>query len=157
MIHQRRAIALAAAFALALSPTLAQVFGSAIDISVLSGSASSAQQLPTASGYPLIILTPGYGTATDVRFLIGGSGVTATTSSPVLPPNGMCMNPANGSYISTWGVSGTATVHVTAVTQCPLLAKYHAPSGSPPPSCPNALVFNQPCDSQYIGARIAGL
>ncbi len=119
-----RRLKLAVTLAATLSfcpPGHAQTVGGAADISVLSGSASTAAwPVSTApNAYPAVVLTPATGTTIDIRFKVGGSSVTATSTSAVLPPGGICFNPGSNGYISTYGVSGTATLHVTQYSQCP--------------------------------------
>lgn len=112
------------AIALIITPASieAQVIGGNTDVSVLSGSGSTAAQLPSSTKqFPALLIVPANGNNTDIRWVMGNSSsVLATSTSPVLPPGGICYTAgAPNNFISTYGVSGTATLHISQLTLCP--------------------------------------
>src|ERR1700749_272143 len=50
--------------------------------------------------YPLLLIIPASGSTQALNFALGtNSSVAATTSSPVLPPGGICMNVGPNKYL----------------------------------------------------------
>jgi hypothetical protein len=114
------------------SVAFAQGIGATKDIAVPSGSGSFAFQLTGALfTYPSLLIVPAIGTTTEIRWVSGpNSGALANATSPVLPPGGVCYAPGSSNqYISFYGVTVSATVHITQVTLCPPGIGFAASSG----------------------------
>ena len=72
--------------------------------------------------YPAVLIEPAAGTSVEVFYKLDlGSFTAATLSSPALPPGGVCFNNVGSSkgYLAAITASGSATLRITQLTQCP--------------------------------------
>lgn len=99
----------------------AQVIGgnASLDVTTTSGRVA----LPASTlGYPAILIAPAQGSTEEIFYSLGDSSVVATATSPALPTYGICFQGAGGnSYVAAITATGTATLRITQLTQCPIL------------------------------------
>lgn len=145
-------IAAALAAALWAAPAPAQsVVGSANAITVTTSSAN-AQVTADRKSFPVVVIMPAVGTNVEIFYALGQDNtVTATTgaTNQVVPPGGMCIGLGPNSWIAAIS-TGSATLRITQMSTCPVLGKNHNPAVVPPPTCSNALKFDEGCNSQYL-------
>lgn len=104
------------------APAHAQQIGGAATLTATSTSSEVALPALTSS-YPALLISPAPGTTTETFYAFGkNSSVTATTSSPALPPGGMCFsNVGPNTNLAAITASGSATLRLTQLSQCPQL------------------------------------
>lgn len=113
-------IALAALLAIAPLPALAQAIGGNASISVTGTSGRVALPSANKAQYPFVFLVPGVGAGTqEIFYKFGDVTVVATTGSPALPANGICVNVGPGTYIAAITATSTATLRITQLSTCP--------------------------------------
>ncbi len=105
---------------LLVSTALAQSIGGNASLSVTSTSANVALPVAT-SQYPALMIVPSPTTTAEVFYALGGSSVTAATTSPSLPAGGICLANAGASntYLAAVTAASTATLRITQLSQCP--------------------------------------
>lgn len=99
-------------------PVSAQRVGGNASISVTGTSGNVALPANTQT-YPFAILAPAVGSTQEIFYATGGSAVVATTSSPALPANGICVNVGPDTYVAAITSTSTATLRITQLTTCP--------------------------------------
>lgn len=111
----------AAAVALALfAPAGAQTIGGNASIAATTSSGNVA--LPASNtSYPYVLLEYGLTTTTNELFYKLGldNTVAATTSSPALPANGVCLNVGPNQWIAAIAGASTGTLRITQLNLCP--------------------------------------
>lgn len=110
---------LIAALALLATGAQAQSIGGNASLSVTTTTASV--QLPASlTAYPAVVIAPAPGQNQEVFFKLGGSSVAALLTSPSLPAGGICLASVgpNG-YVAAITASGSSTLRITQLTQCP--------------------------------------
>ena len=116
----------------------AQAIGGNVSLSVSQTSARA--QLPAAvASYPAVLITPAFGNGYQVFYALGGSSVTATTSSPALPLGGICFNNVGASNTYLAGITangGSGTIYLTQLATCPPQFSSNNPSGTADPVGP---------------------
>jgi hypothetical protein len=119
--------------------------------SLSAGTSSGNVALPVTANPQCLVITLTNDGANEVFYALGGSSVTATTSSfPLLA----------GYSVSFW----TTSTYIAAITQTSAstlrivqangpMPQAHKFGGTspPPPTCSNELDFSQACNSQYAG------
>lgn len=99
---------------------LGQVIGGNASIDVTTTSARVALPVSTLQ-YPATLIAPAAGSTAEIFYSLGGSSVTASTSGPALPANGVCFQGAGGNTnVAAITSTGTATLRITQLTQCPI-------------------------------------
>jgi len=115
----KAATALVAAL-LALAPAdraAAQAIGGNASLSVTSSSARV--QLPAnTQNYPSLMIVPAPSSTGEAFYLLGDVTATALTTSPALPPGGVCVNIGPSTYLAAITATGTATLRLTQLNTC---------------------------------------
>lgn len=121
MLAKRTALALAGLLALGScdEPAFAQSIGGNASISV-TGSSSNVALPASVQAYPSVLLAPAIGATQEIFYLLGGSSVAATTTSPALPAAGICINVGPNGYVAAITSTSTATLRITQLSTCPL-------------------------------------
>lgn len=99
-------------------PASAQRIGGSASISV-TGTSSNVAFPANTQIYPFVFLAPAIGSTQEIFYITGNSMVTATTSSPALPANGICINVGPDTNVAAITSTSTATLRITQVTTCP--------------------------------------
>jgi hypothetical protein len=99
---------------------LAQSIGGNASLSVTTTTSNVALPVSGAS-YPALMIVPAIGTSTEVFYTVGNANtLAALTTSPSLPSGGICF-PSVGpnTYVAAITATGSATLRLTQMTQCP--------------------------------------
>lgn len=129
MIGGRLAAAFASFLVLCGSARAQSVGG---NVSIAATSSSANIQLPKAvnpnsqGSFPALLLVPAQGAASEIFYKLGTSNsvvavapsLPITQGSPAVPPNGVCVMAGPNTWIAAVS-SGTATLRVTQMSQCP--------------------------------------
>ena len=116
---RRVLFALAALFCLHVA-AFAQSIGGNASLSVTTTTSNVALPVSGAS-YPALMIVPAIGTSTEVFYTVGNANtLAALTTSPSLPSGGICF-PSVGpnTYVAAITATGSATLRLTQMTQCP--------------------------------------
>jgi hypothetical protein len=99
----------------------AQSIGGNVSIAV--GATTGRVALPASTTkYPAILIAPAVGTTNEIFYALGGSTVTATSSSPALPAAGLCFfNVGPTTYVAAIAPTGSPNLRITQMSQCPVL------------------------------------
>lgn len=113
-----RGLALALGLLAAMPCALAQSVGGNASLSVTTGTA----RVPfpaNAISYPFALLAPAQGSAQEMFYKLGDVTVTAATTGAALPPAGLCIAIGPNTNVAAITASGSATLRVTQLSQCP--------------------------------------
>jgi hypothetical protein len=112
------AVALLLAF---IGAALAQSIGGNASLSV-TASSSNVQLTANVVNYPALLIDYNSAAPTvEVFYALGTSNtVAATTSSPALPPGGICINGGPNTWVAAIGsAAGPTVVRITQLSVCP--------------------------------------
>lgn len=113
-----RGLALAFGLLAAMPCALAQSVGGNASLSVSAGTARVAFPASPAA-YPFALLAPAQGSAQEMFYKLGDVTVTAATTGAALPPAGLCIAIGPNTNVAAITASGSATLRVTQLSQCP--------------------------------------
>lgn len=144
------------AFALLLlAPVIAHAQSIGGNTSVTASTGSSRAALPAAlADYPAVLMQPVIGTDAEVFYKFGDATVVATTSGPTLPSGGVCLIVGGSATkdVAMITSTGSVTVRITQLKQCPMFSSSKGGTTPPPPTCTNVLDLTVACNSQYVAA-----
>jgi|SRR5271170_4544222 hypothetical protein len=104
---------------LGLSITAADAQSIGGNASISATATSSRVQLPAnTQSFPDAIIAPAAGVTTEIFYALGSSSVVAAeTTSPALPPGGICVNVGPNTFIAAIAATAAA-VRITQLNTC---------------------------------------
>lgn len=116
-----RGLALAFCVLVAAPIALAQSVGGNASLSATTSSTRVAIPASKAT-YPFLLLAPAAGSSQEIFYAAGDVTVVATTAGAALPAGGVCLAAGPSTYVAAIVATGTATMRITQVSQCPLFS-----------------------------------